>query len=145
MWRGLIALALTGLSLNTAQAQTTEQEEVKPQYVVDTRTTPNEVHDVAEVMPSFGNTANALHKYLMQHIKYPKAADKRDEQGRVVVEFIVERNGKISNIKVVRSVSPALDKEAVRVIRRMPRWNPGKKDGKTIRTRFVLPIHFRLQ
>ena len=84
-------------------------------------------------------------KYLSENIKYPEAAEKAGEQGRVVVNFIVEKDGAVSNVKVVRSVTPTLDAEAVRVIKAMPKWVPGKQDGKLVRVKYNVPVSFRLQ
>ena len=101
--------------------------------------------EVVEQMPAFPGGDAALMKYLSENIKYPKAAEKAGEQGRVVVNFIVEKDGAISNVNVVRSVTPTLDAEAVRVIKAMPKWVPGKQDGKFVRVKYNVPVSFRLQ
>ena len=100
---------------------------------------------VVEQMPAFPGGDAALMKYLSENIKYPKAAEKAGEQGRVVVNFIVEKDGAISNVNVVRSVTPTLDAEAVRVIKAMPKWVPGKQDGQSVRVKYNVPVSFRLQ
>ena len=100
---------------------------------------------VVEQMPAFPGGDAALMKYLSENIKYPKAAEKAGEQGRVVVNFIVEKDGAISNVNVVRSVTPTLDAEAVRVIKAMPKWVPGKQDGQFVRVKYNVPVSFRLQ
>ena len=101
--------------------------------------------EVVEQMPTFPGGDAALMKYLSENIKYPKAAEKAGEQGRVVVNFIVEKDGAISNVNVVRSVTPTLDAEAVRVIKAMPKWVPGKQDGQSVRVKYNVPVSFRLQ
>ena len=83
-------------------------------------------------------------KFLQQNIKYPKEAQEQGKQGRVIVQFVVNKDGSISNDSVVRSVDPQLDAEALRVVRSMPNWTPGKQRGKEVRVRFTLPVTFHL-
>lgn len=99
---------------------------------------------VAETMPQFPGGEKALMQYISTNIKYPKDAQKSGIQGRVLVSFIVEKDGKISSPEVVRSVHKSLDKEALRVVKSMPKWTPGKLNGKLVRTKYTLPITFRL-
>jgi len=102
------------------------------------------VFDVVEVMPQFPGGQIAMLQYLMKNIKYPEQAMKEGIQGRVAVRFIVEKDGSISDVKPVLSVHPLLNKEAVRVVKSMPKWSPGKHNGKPVRVRFNLPIMFKL-
>ena len=104
----------------------------------------NRVYDVVEQMPSFPGGISGLMTYLNQNIRYPAEAQEICVQGRVVVSFVVEKDGHISDVTVVRSVEPSLDKEAVRVVRNMPRWTPGKQGGEPVRVRFTVPVSFRL-
>lgn len=104
----------------------------------------NEVLDIAETMPEFKGGVNALLKYLSNNIKYPKTAEKAGIQGRVVVQFVVAKDGSIEDTKVVSSVDPELDKEALRVVNAMPNWKPGTQDGKPVRVKYTVPIMFRL-
>ena len=104
----------------------------------------NMVFDVVEVMPQFPGGQIAMLKYIMENIKYPEQAMKEGIQGRVTVRFIVEKDGSISNVKPVLSVHPLLDKEAVRVVESMPKWSPGKQNGKPVRVRFNVPVMFKL-
>lgn len=104
----------------------------------------NKVYDVVEEMPSFKGGPAALMKYLSDSIKYPIVAKENGIQGRVVVSFIVEKDGSISNVSVVRQVEPSLDMEAIRIVQSMPKWNPGKQKGKVIRTKYNVPVSFRL-
>ena len=103
------------------------------------------IFEVVEQMPQFKGGDAALMEYLQKNIKYPVIAEENGIQGRVVCTFVVERDGSITDIKVVRSVDPSLDKEAVRVIKSMPKWNPGKQNGSAVRVKFTLPVTFRLQ
>ena len=111
----------------------------KPQPVNSTR-----VYDVVEQMPSFPGGISGLRTYLNQNIRYPAEAQENCVQGRVVVSFVVEKDGHISDVTVLRSVDPSLDKEAIRVVRNMPRWTPGKQGGEPVRVRYNVPVSFRL-
>lgn len=102
------------------------------------------VFDVVEVMPQFPGGQIAMLKYIMENIKYPEQAMKEGIQGRVAVRFIVEKDGSISDVKPILSVHPLLNKEAVRVVESMPKWTPGKQNGKPVRVRFNLPVMFKL-
>jgi protein TonB len=103
------------------------------------------VFEVVEQMPQFPGGDGALMQYLSSHIKYPVVAEENGIQGRVVCTFVVERNGSITDVRVVKSVDPSLDKEAVRVIKGMPNWIPGKQNGSAVRVKYTLPVTFRLQ
>lgn len=104
----------------------------------------NRVYDVVEQMPSFPGGISGLRTYLNQNIRYPAEAQDNCVQGRVVVSFVVGKDGHISDVTVLRSVDPSLDKEAVRVIRNMPRWTPGKQGGEPVKVRYNVPVSFRL-
>ena len=105
----------------------------------------NKVFDVVEQMPSFPGGQAALMNYLNSNIKYPVIAEENGIQGRVVVQFVVGKDGHISDVKVAKSVDPSLDKEAVRVVKAMPKWIPGKQNGQAVTVRYTLPVTFRLQ
>jgi len=100
---------------------------------------------VVEVMPQYPGGQIAMMKYIMENMKYPEQAMKEGIQGRVTVRFIVEKDGSISDVKPVLSVHPLLNKEAVRVVESMPKWTPGKHNGKPVRVRFNLPVMFKLK
>lgn len=103
----------------------------------------NKIFEVVEQQPQFpGGSVNG---WLADHIKYPVVAAENGISGRVVVQFIVERDGSVSQVRVVRGVDPSLDKEAQRVISSMPKWIPGKQNGQAVRSRFTVPVTFRLQ
>ena len=105
----------------------------------------NKVFDVVEEMPSFPGGQAALMSFLSSNIKYPVVAQENGVQGRVIVGFVVERDGSITDVKVMRSVDPSLDREAQRVVRAMPRWKPGKQNGSAVRVKYTVPVVFRLQ
>lgn len=103
------------------------------------------VFDVVEQMPEFPGGQGALLKWISDHIKYPAVAEENGIQGRVVCTFVVERDGSVTDVQVARSIDPSLDKEAVRVLKQMPRWNPGKQNGSSVRVKYTVPVTFRLQ
>ena len=105
----------------------------------------NKVFDVVEVMPSYPGGQGALLSYLSTHVKYPVVAQENGVQGRVTVSFVVERDGSITDVHVVRSVDPSLDREAARVVSSMPNWQPGKQNGSAVRVKFNVPVQFKLQ
>ena len=103
------------------------------------------VGDVVAQMPSFPGGPSALMQYLSSNIKYPVVAEENGVQGRVVCTFVVERDGSITDVRVIKSVDPSLDKEAVRVVKSMPKWIPGKQNGSAVRVKYTVPVTFRLQ
>lgn len=100
--------------------------------------------EAVEEMPKFPGGQSALMSYIAKSVKYPKAAQESGTQGRVIVQFYVERDGSITNATAVRSVSRELDAEALRIINAMPKWTPGKKQGKAVRVQYTVPVNFRL-
>ena len=104
-----------------------------------------QIFTVVEKQPEFPGGMSELMKFLAKSIKYPVIAQENGIQGRVVCSFVVNRDGSIVDIQVMRGVDPSLDKEAVRVISTMPKWKPGEQRGKPVRVRFILPVQFRLQ
>jgi len=118
---------------NDISVNTNESEEKKE--------VAQKIFDVVEQQPAFpGN----LNQFLRDNIHYPTVAQENGIQGKVIVQFVVEANGSISDVRVVRSVDPSLDKEAVRVVKSMPKWSPGKQNGQAVRVRFTLPVNFKL-
>lgn len=105
----------------------------------------NVVFQVVEKMPGFPGGDAALFKFLGDNVKYPVIAQENGIQGRVICQFVVNRDGSIVDVEVVRSVDPSLDKEAIRVIKSMPKWSPGQQRGKPVRVKYTLPVNFRLQ
>ena len=101
---------------------------------------------VVESMPEFPGGQQALFKYLSENVKYPVIAQENGIQGRVICQFVVNRDGSIVDVEVVRSGGdPSLDKEAIRVIKSMPKWKPGKQRGKAVRVKYTVPVNFKLQ
>ena len=104
------------------------------------------VYVVVEQMPEFPGGNEALNQYIANNLLYPAIAKENGIQGRVICQFIVERDGAISDVVVVRSSGEvSLDKEAVRLIKSMPRWRPGRTQGKMVRVKYTVPINFRLK
>ena len=99
----------------------------------------NQVYECVEEMPSFPGGMKALEKFLNDSIRYPAETC---AQGRVIVQFIVEVDGRIDSVKVVRKLSPELDREAVRVVKLMPKWNPGRMNGVPVRVKYIIPVRF---
>ncbi len=104
------------------------------------------IFKVVETMPEFPGGSKALFKYLSENVKYPVIAQENGIQGRVICQFTINKDGSIVDVEVVRSGGdPSLDKEAVRVIKSMPKWNPGKQRGKPVRVKYTVPVNFKLQ
>ena len=121
------------LSLMTAYAQKT----------VVSQSNQN-VYDHVEVMPEFVGGMTAMMKYLQTNVKYPEDAIRQKLGGRVMVQFVVETDGTISNVRVAKTVFPSLDNEAVRVVKAMPKWKPGIEKGRPVRANFTLPVVFNI-
>jgi TonB family protein len=100
--------------------------------------------DVVEQMPEFPGGMEALMKFISENVKYPKEAEEKGLQGRVVVRYIIEKDGSISEVEIAKSVNEYLDAEAIRVVNAMPKWKPGKQKGEPVRVKFTIPITFRL-
>lgn len=104
----------------------------------------NRIHVVVERMPEFPGGEAAMNQFINRTIRYPVIAQENGIQGRVVVQFVVNTDGKIVDVEVVRGVEESLDKEAIRVVKAMPPWNPGRQGGKNVRVKYTLPIRFRI-
>ena len=104
-----------------------------------------EVYEVADKMPEFPGGMTGLMQHLSKNIRYPAEAHTNNIQGRVVVSVIINTEGKVTNAKIVQSVAPSLDAEALRVTGTMPDWIPGTKDGKPVNVKYTFPVVFRLQ
>lgn len=123
-----------------------EEEKKQPVAKEEVKQTEEEViFQVVEQMPEFPGGMSEAMKFLAKNIKYPVAAQQAKIEGRVIVQFVVGRDGSISDVHTVRSVSPELDAEAIRVVSMMPKWNPGKQRGKAVPVSYTMPIMFRLQ
>ena len=131
----LIIMSLMAMfGLTTVSAQKTVVAEKNQQ-----------VFDIVEQMPEYPGGLPALLDYLNQNVKYPEDAEKQKIEGRVLAIFVVETDGSISNVEVVKPVFPSLDAEAVRILAAMPKWTPGKQSGKLVRVKYTVPINFQLK
>ena len=105
----------------------------------------NKVHDFVEQMPSFPGGMGALMSWLSQNIKYPVIAAENGVEGRVIVQFVVEKDGSITDVKIAKSVDPSINKEATRVVSSMPHWIAGRQNGNPVRVKYTVPVTFKLQ
>lgn len=105
----------------------------------------NKVFDVVEQIPAFPGGQAALMQYLSSHVKYPAVAEENGISGRVTIQFVVERDGSVTDVRTMKSVDPSLDREAERVVKSMPKWIPGKQNGSPVRVKYFVPVVFRLQ
>jgi protein TonB len=105
----------------------------------------NGVYQIVEEMPQYPGGEDALMDYVSKNVVYPSEAQEKGISGRVFVGFIVEKDGSVSNVKVLRGIGGGCDEEAVRVISGLPKWKPGKQDGKPVRVSYQMPINFKLQ
>ena len=121
------------------------QEDSTPSAVDVKEENADQAFTVVETMPKFPEGQAGLMRYLARSIKYPVIAQKNKEQGRVIIQMIIGTDGSLSNVKVLRSVSPSLDAEAIRVVSNMPKWEPGMQKGQAVPVKYTLPITFRLQ
>jgi protein TonB len=112
-----------------------------PKHVVEE----TKIFTVVEQKPMFPGGDGALMGYLRDNIHYPTVAAENGVQGRVVVGFVVERDGSITDVNILRGVDPSLDREAMRVVKSMPKWTPGKQNGSAVRVKYQVPVSFRLQ
>ena len=104
----------------------------------------NGVYISAEKMPEFKGGNDSLQKYITSNLKYPKTAIENEESGVIYIKFIVEKDGKITNASIVKSLSPKLDAEALRLVKKMPEWKPGSIDSEPVRVWVFLPIKFKV-
>ncbi|WP_304197191.1 M56 family metallopeptidase [Phocaeicola plebeius] len=137
-------------SQDASQTEDAKEEVVAPvrpeaKEVPADSTAKEEVFMVAEQMPEFPGGMKEMLKFLQENVKYPENAMKNNVQGRVIVQFVVEKDGTPTEFKVFRSVDPDLDAEALRVMKAMPKWKPGMQRGKVVRVKFTVPVSFKLQ
>lgn len=133
--------------LSSEDTQTEAQAEayVAPTIVEEEEESAQQIFTVVEEMPQFPGGDQQLLKFIANAIKYPVIAQENGIQGRVVVSFVVNRDGTVVDAEVVRGVDPSLDREAIRVVNTMPKWKPGMQRGKPVRVKYTVPIMFRLQ
>ncbi len=138
------ALILLVIVIAPARANAQDKREKTTQTHKDT-TTDDKIYEVCEQMPIFEGGDAALMKYLTDSVKYPELAKKHGVQGRVVIGFIVEKDGSLTDVKVLRHVDIALDAEALRVVKGMPKWIPGRQNKQRVRVKYNVPVSFRLE
>ena len=119
-------------------------KEPEPPAPVVEKPKPDEIFVAVEQPAEFPGGQAAMMKWLSQNIRYPEAAQQNEIQGRVIVKFVVEKDGSVSNVQVVKGVDKDLDREAIRVIQKMPRWQPGRNNGQPVRSYFNFPVTFNL-
>ncbi|MBQ5680800.1 MAG: energy transducer TonB [Bacteroidaceae bacterium] len=129
----ILMLLMAGGCLMTANAQKTVVSQ-----------TNQKVFDTVEQMPEYPGGMQAMIEFLQTNMKYPEDAAKQKVEGRVMVQFVVETDGSVSDVHVAKQVFPSLDAEAVRVVQAMPKWTPGKEKGRVVRVKYLLPIVFRM-
>lgn len=139
-----LLFSFQNLSFGQSEEYIRIQENPKSTIEDSINTFQDEVFMVVEDMPEFPGGNDSLVKFLNSNIVYPKSAFESGLEGTVYVSFVVEKDGAISSIKVMRSIDQSLSDEAERVISRMPKWKPGQQRGKLVRTMFMLPIKFKL-
>lgn len=135
----------TNLSIDAEADESTQIETyVAPTQTEETETQETEIFTVVEDQPGYPGGDEARIKYLAENIKYPQMARESQIQGTVYVTFVVEKDGRVRDVRVLRGIGGGCDEEAIRVIQNMPRWNPGKQRGKPVRVQFNMPIKFTL-
>ena len=122
-----------------------QDKKVKKAQTHKDTTADDKVYKVCEQMPTYEGGDAALMKYIGENLKYPEEAKERGLQGRVVVGFIIEKDGSLTDVKVLRAVDRALDAEALRVVKGMPKWIPGSQNGQHVRVKYNVPVPFRLE
>ena len=126
-----------------------EQNEVIEEYVapevVEEEVVEQEIFQIVEEMPAFPGGEAKLMEYVGKNIKYPQIARETGIQGRVFIGFVVEPDGSVSNVKLLRGIGGGCDEEAMRVVKSMPKWKPGKQRGKAVRVKYTVPVNFKLQ
>ena len=127
-----------------AEVQQKAEEAKASDATAPADTTKNVVYDVTETMPQFPGGQGVMMKYLAANIKYPASAVKAKKQGRVIVAFVIQKDGSVTNARIVKSVDPELDAEALRIVKAMPNWTPGTQDGKPVDVNYTIPVVFSL-
>lgn len=140
----LVACEQEDSKTKVAIAKAVEKEQKSLEQKNTNLSETEKIHAIVEEMPSFPGGDDALLEFLYTNIKYPEEAKDKDIQGLAIVEFIVEKDGSISNVKILRSIGGGTDEETLRVIGLMPKWTPGKDNGQTVRVEYKLPVRFKL-
>ena len=133
------------IEINAEVDQQEVIEEYVPVEVEEEEVQEQEIFQIVEEMPAYPGGDQKLMEYVAKNIKYPQIARETGIQGRVFVGFVVEPDGSVSNVKVLRGIGGGCDEEAMRVVKSMPKWKPGKQRGKAVRVSYMLPVNFKLQ
>ncbi len=146
----VLMLPLIALAQQTPAGSPSQQERADEAIPVPPVPEPSsadeeKVYTLTEVMPEFPGGQEAMFAYLGKNLQYPADAREAKKQGTVYITFVVNKDGRVSEVKVLRGLYPSLDKEAMRVVSRMPNWKPGTQNGKPVRTQFNLPVKFLLK
>lgn len=139
------AAELTKAEEEAKAAELAKAEAKASDAIAPADTAKNVVYDVTETMPQFPGGQEVLLKYLAANIKYPASAVKAKKQGRVIVTFIIQKDGSVAKARIAKSVDPELDAEALRIVKAMPNWTPGTQDGKPVNVKYIIPVNFSLQ
>ena len=142
-----VSLLLAGCNANPQQTETAAPDEsgTTAGTAAPAPMPTDSVYEVAEVMPEFPGGTQALFEFISKNLEYPQNAIDGQIEGRVIVQFVVDKAGKVDNIQVVRSIDKMLDQAAIDVVRALPAWKPGMQNGKPVNVRYTLPIAFKLQ
>lgn len=133
------------IEINADVQQTEVIEEYVAPVIEEEEVVEQEIFQIVEEMPSFPGGEQKLMEYVGKNVKYPQIARESGIKGRVFVSFVVEPDGSVSNVKVLRGIGGGCDEEAMRVVKSMPKWKPGKQRGKAVRVSYMLPVNFQLQ
>ena len=141
-----VSLLLAGCNANPQQTETAapDASDTATETAAPAPTPTDSVYEVAEVMPEFPGGTQALFKFISENLEYPQHAIDGQIEGRVVVQFVVDKTGKVGNIQVVRSIDKLLDQAAIDVVRALPAWKPGMQNGQPVNVRYTLPVSFKL-
>ena len=133
------------IEINADVQQTEVIEEYVAPVIEEEEVVEQEIFQIVEEMPEYPGGEKKLLEYVAKSVKYPQIARESGIQGRVFVNFVIEPDGSVSNVKVLRGIGGGCDEEAMRVIKSMPKWKPGKQRGKAVRVTYTLPVNFKLQ
>ncbi|WP_300130196.1 energy transducer TonB [uncultured Barnesiella sp.] len=141
-----VSLLLASCNANPQQTETAAPDEsgATTETAAPAPMPTDSVYEVAEVMPEFPGGTQALFKFISENLEYPQHAIDGQIEGRVVVQFVVDKTGKVGNIQVVRSIDKLLDQAAIDVVRALPAWKPGMQNGQPVNVRYTLPVSFKL-
>ncbi|MBP3776847.1 MAG: TonB family protein [Prevotella sp.] len=131
----LLAMMSAGLTLSVQAQKTVVSNEASAK---------EKVYDVVEQMPEYPGGMSELMKFIGDTMKYPEDAEKQQKEGLVIVRFVVEKDGSVNDVEVVKDAWPSLDAEAIRVVKALPKWTPGKQNGKVVRVKYTIPLRFAI-